>query len=176
MNTLSASDQYKKCGKQSTHSGLLLVKSLAFRLCLCHTISADHNNLFSRFLPDHESVERVRKTFTGLYTLDPVMYMSAQLMTFYQNNLFLGHSCSVVLTSEAPGKCGNISYWQWTFHPFRSHTGTKFVEVANFASSWRTVLPIFFQLDMFASALERFSIECRKTKTKTNYLPVRLLS
>ena len=24
--------------------------------------------------------------------------------------------------------------------------------------------------------LERFSIECRKTKTKTNYLPVRLLS
>ncbi|KAL9976349.1 hypothetical protein ACROYT_G013641 [Oculina patagonica] len=30
--------------------------------------------VLERFLPDKESVARVRRTFTGLYTLDPVMY------------------------------------------------------------------------------------------------------
>ena len=32
------------------------------------------------------------------------------------------------------------------------------------------------RLTFFSYTIERFSIECRKTKTKTNYLPIRLLS
>ena len=46
---------------------------------------SENISLFFRFLPDKDSVDRVRRTFTGLYTLDPVInHIAEKLLPFIE--------------------------------------------------------------------------------------------
>lgn len=79
---------------------------------LQRTLLADYLMSY-RFLPDKESVDRVRRTFTGLYTLDPVMYISSQ----FSAQLYDISFC------ESEGLCHEILRMPWSSH-YRG-SGTK---------------------------------------------------
>lgn len=57
------------------------------------------NVSFSRFLPDKESVDRVRKTFTGLYSLDPVIEI---VLASFKRLAMFGYRSNFQLRVEEP--------------------------------------------------------------------------